>query len=156
MSSNQQNKASHTWTPTFKVETQFGRKPLLLSSLSSIFIIKKTSYNFVLAQTHTSTQAPTCRRLQPSLIFQLQLEGNSNPLILFTSLSWKGALTPWNQSPASISRKLLLSYWRLQPSDLLLTTFHQFSYWIKIASIQPLNINNHTLPKTSIRTALPL
>ena len=48
-------------------------------------------------QTYTSTQASTCRRLQPSLIFQLQLEGSSNPLILFTSLSWKGASTPWFQ-----------------------------------------------------------
>ena len=44
------------------METQFGRKPPLLSSLSSIFIINKTSYNFVLAQTHTSMQAPTYRK----------------------------------------------------------------------------------------------
>ena len=52
----------HIWTPIFKVETQFGRKPPLLLSQSSIFIIKKTSYNFMLVQTYTSTQAPTCRK----------------------------------------------------------------------------------------------
>ena len=62
------------------METQFGRKPPLLSSLSSIFIINKTSYHFVVVQTHTSTQAPTCRKLQPSLILQPLLEGSSNPL----------------------------------------------------------------------------
>ena len=31
-------------------------------------------------QTHTSTQAPTCRRLQTSLVYQLPLEGSYNPL----------------------------------------------------------------------------
>ena len=97
----------HTWTPGFKVETQFGRKPPLLSSLSSIFIIKKTYYNHVLAQTHTSTQAPSCRRLQPSLVLQLLLEGSSNPLISFTSRSWKGATTSWFRLPATPGRELL-------------------------------------------------
>ena len=48
-------------------------------------------------QTYTSTQASNCRRLQPSLVFQLQLEGSSNPLISFTSLSWNEASTPWFQ-----------------------------------------------------------
>ena len=64
-------------------------------SQSSIFIIKKTSYNHVLAQTHTSTQAPTCRRLPPSLVYQPHLEGSFNPLLSFTNLIWKGATTPW-------------------------------------------------------------
>ena len=73
------------------METQFGRKPPLLLSQSSIFIIKKTSYNFMLVQTHTSMQAPTCRRLQPSLIYQPFLEGSYNPLFSFTNYHWKGA-----------------------------------------------------------------
>ena len=58
------------------------------------FIINKTSYNLVLAQTHTSMQEPTYRRLQPSLVYQPLLEGSYNPLLLFTSFSWKGATTP--------------------------------------------------------------
>ena len=49
-------------------------------SLSSIIIIKKMFYNIVLVQTHTSTQASTCRRLQPSLVYQPFLEGSFNPL----------------------------------------------------------------------------
>jgi hypothetical protein len=57
-----------------------GEKPPLSLSLSSIIIIKKTFYNFVLVQTHTSTQASTCRRLQPSLVYQPFLEGSFNPL----------------------------------------------------------------------------
>jgi hypothetical protein len=62
------------------VETQIGRKPPLLLSLSSMNINKKTFYNNVLVQTHTSTQASTCRRLQPSLVYQPFLEGSFNPL----------------------------------------------------------------------------
>ena len=34
----------------------------------------------MLVQTHTSTRAPTYRRLQPSLVYQLLLEGSYNPL----------------------------------------------------------------------------
>ena len=64
----------------FKVETQIGRKSPLLLSLSSMIINKKTIYNNVLVQTHTSTQASTCRRLQPSLVYQPFLEGSFNPL----------------------------------------------------------------------------
>lgn len=50
--------------------------------LCLISIIRKYIYNIILVQTHTSTQAPTYKRLQPSLIFQLLLEGNCNPLAL--------------------------------------------------------------------------
>ena len=71
------------------------------------FIIEKTSYNHVLAQTHTSTQAPTCRRLQPSLVYQPLLEGSYNPLLSFTRLSWKGATNPYSRLPASPGRELL-------------------------------------------------
>jgi hypothetical protein len=45
-----------------------------------MIIIKKTFYNSVLVQTHTSMQASTCRRLQPSLVYQPFLEGSFNPL----------------------------------------------------------------------------
>ena len=62
------------------METQIGRKPPLLLSLSSMIIIKKTFYNNVLVQNHTSTQASACRRLQPSLVYQPFLEGSFNPL----------------------------------------------------------------------------
>ena len=76
------------------METQFGRKPSLLLSQSSIFIIQKTPYNFMLAQTYTSMQAPTCRRLQPSFVYQPFLEGSYNPMFSFSSYHWKGATTP--------------------------------------------------------------
>jgi hypothetical protein len=69
-----------------------GEKPSLLLSLSSI-IIKKTFYNIVLVQTHTSTQASTYRRRQPSLVYQPFLEGSFNPL---------------NIAPVSTGRMLLL------------------------------------------------
>lgn len=82
------------------------KKPSLLLSLSSSYIIKKTSYNTVLARTHTSTQAPTCRRLQPYLILQHPLEGSSNPLIKFTNTHWKGAPTPSSHLLAPIGREL--------------------------------------------------
>ena len=71
------------------------------------FIIKKTLYKHVLAQTHTSTQAPTCRRLQPSLVYQPLLEGSYNPLLSFTSLSWKGATTPYSRLSAFPGREPL-------------------------------------------------
>ena len=48
----------------------------------------------MLVQTYTSTQAPTCRRLQPSLIYQPLLEQSYYPLLSFTSYHWKGATTP--------------------------------------------------------------
>ena len=48
----------------------------------------------MLEQTYTSTQAPTCRRLQLSIIFHPFLEGSYNPLFSFTSYHWKGATTP--------------------------------------------------------------
>ena len=61
--------------------------------MSSYFllIIRKSIYNLLLVQTHTNTKAPTYRRLQPSLILQLLLEGSQNPLSLvlanmFTSM----------------------------------------------------------------------
>ena len=114
------------------METQFGRKPPLSSSLSSVFIIKKTSYNYVLAQTHTSTQAPTCRRLQPSLIYQPLLEGSYNPLISFTSLSWKGATNPCSHLPATTGRELqppaLIYQPLLEGSDNPLLSFTSLSW----------------------------
>ncbi len=47
-----------------------------------LLIQEKPIYNLVLVQTHTSTQAPTCGSLQPSLILQLLLEVSYNPLAL--------------------------------------------------------------------------
>ena len=87
------------------METQFGRKPPLPPSQSSIFITNKTSYNHVLAQTQTITQAPTYRRLKPSLVYQPLLEGSYNPLLSFTNLSWKGATTPCSRLLASPRRE---------------------------------------------------
>jgi len=59
-----------------------GENHLLLSSMSS-FNNKKILFTiFVLVQSYTSTQASTYRRLQPSLVFELLLEGSYNPLAL--------------------------------------------------------------------------
>ena len=69
----------------------------------------------MLAQTYTSTQAPTCRRLQPSLILQSLLEGSSDPLFL---------------SPACTGRKLPLSCRRLQPLD----PPNFFNFFIRLTS----------------------
>ena len=66
-----------------------GEKPPLSLSLSSI-IIKKTFYNIVLVQTHTSTQASTCRRPQPFLVYQPYLEGSFNPLTIAPASTGKG------------------------------------------------------------------
>ena len=74
------------------METQFGRKPPLPSSQSSIFIIKKTSYNMYWCRLIPA------RRHPPT-------EGCS--LLSFTSLSWKGATTPCSRLPASPGRELL-------------------------------------------------
>ena len=104
------------------MQTQFGRKPPLPSSMSSIFIIKKTSYSQVLVKTHTSTHAPTCIRLQPSLVLQLLLEGSFNPLISFTSHSWKGSTTPWSHLPTTLGRELL-------PPDLIYQLPLEGSYY---------------------------
>ena len=48
--------------------------------LCLLLIIRKSIYNILLVQTHTSTQASTCKRLQSSLVLQLLLEGSYNPL----------------------------------------------------------------------------
>ena len=56
----------------------------------------------VVANQFTSTQAPTYRRLQPSLIFQMPLEGTSNPLSLLLANSFTSTQ--------------VLTYRRLQPS----------------------------------------
>ena len=92
------------------METQFGRKPSLLSSLSSIFIIWKNIYNFCTdvdsyqysgiylqkATTLSHFLAATGRALQPpNLVYQSLLEGSFNPLI---------------RTPYSTRRMLLLSY----------------------------------------------
>ena len=101
------------------------------SSLSSFN--KKLLFTIVLVQYYTSTQASTCRRLQPSqLLYQpihllvcrrRPTEGSN--LHSFSSCSWKGATTPW------------LLYWpicllvsRCWPTELYNlpgTTFHKFS-----------------------------
>jgi len=67
-------------------------------------------YNEKLLQCCTSTQAPTYRRLQPSLILQHPLEGSSNPLISFTDTHHKGSLTPYCNLLATTRRKLRLPY----------------------------------------------
>ena len=71
------------------------------------------------------------RRHPPALVYQPLLEGSYDPLLSFTSLSWKGATTPWSRLPASPGRELPPPDWRLQPSAPLRTTFHQFSHWIQ-------------------------
>ena len=67
-----------------------------------LLIITKSVYNIVLVQTHTSTEAPTCRMLLPSLILQLLLEGSYNPLALVLVVMFTSMQVP--------------TYRRLQPS----------------------------------------
>ena len=76
-------------TKIFLVETQVGRKPPLQLLSLQYFIIEKTCYNICAGADLTSTQAPTCARLPASPGRELQ------PPDSFTSLSWKGATTPW-------------------------------------------------------------
>ena len=93
------NRIKHHISSTHMNTKIYGGNPIwekttaAVVSVFNIYYIKKKSYNHVLAQTHTSTQAPTCRSLQPSLIYQPLLEGSYNPLIF---------------APASTGRKLLL------------------------------------------------
>ena len=87
-------KASHMNTMIFRWKPKSGENHRCRCLSLQYFIIEKKSYNHVLVQTYTSMQAPTCRRLQPSLIYQPHLEGSNNPLLSFTSLTWKGATTP--------------------------------------------------------------
>ena len=47
--------------------------------LCLLLIIRKSIYNLVLVQTHTSTQTPTCKRVQPSLVLQLLMKVSDNP-----------------------------------------------------------------------------
>ena len=85
----------HIWPPGFKVETQFGKKTT--TAVISVFNIYcgENFLQYMLVQTYTSMQAPTCRRLQPSLVYQCLLEGSYYPLLSFTSYHWKGATTPF-------------------------------------------------------------
>lgn len=67
-------------------------KTTCCNRLYLLFNNKKLLFTiFVLVQTYTSTQASTYRRLQPSLVLQILLEGSYNPLALvlanmFTSM----------------------------------------------------------------------
>ena len=137
------------------METQFGRKPPLLSSQSSIFIIKKTSYNMY------------WRRLIPAHKHP-PTEGYN--LLSFTSLSWKGETTPCSRLPASPGRELLPPdistslYWqkastfRLKVSTLRSTAdhVHQFSNWIKQLQHNPLLVNKQPFHNASNITVKPL
>ena len=71
---------------------------------------------FVLVQSYTSTQASTCRRLQPSLVLQLLLEGSYNPLALVLA-------DMYQYVGASLQKPPTVSF-------LLGTAFHKFSDWI--------------------------
>ena len=75
----------------------------------------KLLLTIVLVQSFTSTQAATCRELQPSFVF---------------SFSWKGATTPLALALVKI---LVRRCWPTEGYNLLFhpgTTFHQFSNWI--------------------------
>ena len=89
------------------METQFGIKPLLSSSQSSIFYYKENilqqctgadSYQHV--GTHLQ-KATTFSRLPASPGREL------HSLLSFTSLSWKGATTPYSRLLATTGRELL-------------------------------------------------
>ena len=59
-----------------------GENHLLSLSLSSFNNKKNLFTIIVLVQSYTSMQASTCRRLQPSIVLQLPLEGSYNPIAL--------------------------------------------------------------------------
>ena len=60
------------------------------------------------AATFSCSPATTGRELQPpDLVYQPLLEGRYYRLPSFTSLSWKGATTPYSRLPASPGRELL-------------------------------------------------
>ena len=129
------------------METQFGRKPPLLSSLSLIFIIWKTVYNNVLMWNHISTQASTYRRLQPSLVYQIILEGSSSPL------SYRLPATPGREiQPPEHNTSF---YWQeaytsiLKASTLRPTADHVSSIFIldQTTSTQPFTSTNILCPK---------
>ena len=76
--------------------TYYNRLYLIFKNKKLLFTI------FVLVQTYTSTQASTYRRLQPSLVLQLLLEGSYNLLALVLVDMFTSAQ--------------VLAYRRLQPS----------------------------------------
>ena len=88
--------------------------------LCLLLIIRNSFYNLELVQTHTSTQASTCRRLQPSLVFRFY---------------WKGATTP-----QLLYQPICLLVCRCQPTENSTlppgTTFHEFLDWILLAHIK--------------------
>ena len=72
------------------METQVGRKPPLPLSQPSIFYYREN----ILQLMYWSKLIPVCRHL-PALVYEPLLEGSYDPLLSFTSLTWKGATTPW-------------------------------------------------------------
>ena len=99
------------------------------------FIIEKTYYNICAGADLTSTQAPTCARLPASPGRELQ------PPDSFTSLSWKGATTPWLKATTlSTTLDHVSSIFTLDPTTSiehnLQATFHH------IFRLDPLHIFN--------------
>ena len=137
------------------METQFERKPPLPSSQSSIFIIKKNSYNMYWCRLIPARRHPPA-------------EGYN--LLSFTSLSWKGEITPCSRLLASPGRELLPPnfstslYWqkastfRLKASTLRSTTEHVSSIFKlnQTASTQFFTYQQTSFFIPSNRTVKPL
>ena len=83
------------------METQIGRKPPLPLSQPSIFYYREN----ILQHMCWRGLLPA-RRHPHALVYQPLLEGSYDPLLLFTSLSWKEATTPCSHLPASPRREL--------------------------------------------------
>ena len=82
---NKENRQLHQRTQDVRWKPNVGENHLL-QYVSIFFQFRNFFYNdFVLVQSFTSMQATTCRGLQPSLVFQLLLEGSYNPLSSCTS-----------------------------------------------------------------------
>ena len=118
----------------------------MLLSLSLKFIIMKKNLQHVLMQAHISMKASTCKRLQPSLIFQLLLEGRYNPLSSHLPATPGMELQPHEQNTSFDWQEASTSI--LKASTLRPTADHVSSIFIldQTTSTQPFtNINNHKI-----------
>ena len=142
------------------METQFGRKPPLPSSQSSIFYYKENivqpctgadSYQHAgthlqKATTFSRLPASPGRELQPpALVYQPLLEGSYYPLLSFTSYHWKGATTPsLKASTLSTTMDHVSSIFILEPLHTFKLNIHQTKTYNPINSFIESSTNQPT------------
>ena len=83
-------------------------KENILQLCTGVDSYQHTGTHLQKATTFSRLLASLGRELQPpALVYHPLLEGSYNPLLSFTSLSWKGATTPCSRLPASPGREPL-------------------------------------------------